>query len=219
MLRQSVPLVVKQLEQASGARGRKCFASEGAGAGEREESSQAPSFASSSRAHAASTHRLAASSQQHLIARPGAQTYEHIPPPPHLCFFLLLIFLPPIHYYTSHTLHPCHPCPYTYFPKHPHTLSIYLLPRHPRLPVPDTPDRPVTRPLSDSPRPRYPYNPSRASSPPAVFTRCSTPPRLHSPPLYTSYRSTAHPSNHPSSNPGSTSNRPSRDHPSHFSKR
>jgi hypothetical protein len=97
----------------------------------------------------------------------------------------------------------------------PHTLSIThhsSPPARARHTV-----RPVTRPLSDSPRPRYPYDTSRASSPSSP-TRRLYPLLNAAAPTFTiavHFLSTLHPSNHPSSQPFRVqyNNQPSRDHP------
>lgn len=92
----------------------------------------------------------------HRTHLPRRQTYEHLPPPHTTLFFLFII----IHYIKqSHT----DPVPRK------HTLSPRSLSPHPSsstIPACPCPThRPVTRPPPDSPRPRYPYNPSRASAP------------------------------------------------------
>jgi hypothetical protein len=70
----------------------------------------------------------------------------------HLVFFLLII------HYTTH-LHLTRAANTAHTLPHPHALY----PSVPACPCPT--HRPVTRPPPDSPRPRYPYNPSRASAP------------------------------------------------------
>jgi hypothetical protein len=91
----------------------------------------------------------------HRTHLPRRQTYEHLPPS-------LTLLLLPSHQslHQTFTLNPSrkHPLPHAHYPPvHPSSSSV------PACPCPT--HRPVTRPPPDSPRPRYPYNPSRASAP------------------------------------------------------
>jgi len=91
----------------------------------------------------------------HRTHHPRRQTYEHLPPS-------LTLLLLPSHQslHQTFTLNPSrkHSPPHAHYPPiHPSSSSV------PACPCPT--HRPVTRPPPDSPRPRYPYNPSRASAP------------------------------------------------------
>lgn len=149
---------------------------------------------------AAKTHRLPRS--QHLIVQAPKPT--NISRHHHLCFSVLLIFLPPIHY-TTHTLHPCHPCPYT-SPNIPtRSLSTQTSPparaRHTRpscdsttlrLTAPTLPLQHITSFITTTDH--------LPSLPVALHRRAS----IHRRRTLLIDRPSIKPSNHPSSNPGST---------------
>jgi len=137
---------------------------------------------------------------QHLIACPGRQTYEHLPPPPPPSHAALshFVFLQLISHYTS-PVPPTTPAP-IHFPIPTRSLSI-----HPRLPVPDTPscDSTTARLTTPTLPLQRITSISPVRPPPAVPTRRSTPLRLDTPSPYTSYQP-SHLSNHPSNVSGST---------------
>jgi hypothetical protein len=129
-------------------------------ASERQELSKAPSSLASPKAVSRCTlHTGPSSCLQHSTSShasptpPNLRTSPAITPP--FIFFLL------ISHYTKqlhHTRHANIPLPHAHYPPiHPSSSTI------PACPCPT--HRPVTRPPPDSPRPRYPYNPSRASAP------------------------------------------------------
>ena len=101
----------------------------------------------------------AAPHRAHLVL-PPSQTYEHLPPS------LPTSLLPPSHQSLHQTFHTqpvvpqTHALPHALYPRRPSSSIIVHIPA-----CPCPTHRPVTRPPPDSPRPRYPYDPSRASAP------------------------------------------------------